>query len=162
MIKISKQNEAKLIVETDDRGYLRELYEYYSFFAEGYRFMPAYRNKIWDGKIRLFDLRNQQLPHGLLKQTHQFCSERGYKLKLDENVKHEWTPSGDLKKYIDGMSISINGKIISPRDYQLNAAIHGLRHRRCILLSPTGSGKSLIIYIMMRYYLDKLGRAYIN
>tara|TARA_R110000772_G_scaffold194614_2_gene305384 strand:+ start:11876 stop:13363 length:1488 start_codon:yes stop_codon:yes gene_type:complete len=155
MIKISKQNEAKLIVETDDRGYLRELYEYYSFFAEGYRFMPAYRNKIWDGKIRLFDLRNQQLPHGLLKQTHQFCSERGYKLKLDENVKHEWTPSGDLKKYIDGMSISINGKIISPRDYQLNAAIHGLRHRRCILLSPTGSGKSLIIYIMMRYYLDK-------
>lgn len=69
MIKVSKLNEAKLIIDSDDSGILRELYEYYTFYADGYKFMPAYRNKFWDGKIRLFDLRTQQLPYGLFVKT---------------------------------------------------------------------------------------------
>ena len=90
MIKISKLNEAKLIIESDDSGILRELYEYYTFFAENYKFMPAYRNKMWDGKIRLFDLRTQQLPYGLLTQTLTFAQERSYGVNLDSSIKHCW------------------------------------------------------------------------
>lgn len=153
MIKISKHNEAKLIVESEDSGILRELYEYYTFFAEGYRFMPSYRNKIWDGKIRIFDLRTQQLPYGLLKQTYEFAKERGYAISLDPTVKHEWPSKEDVTKYISELPLSVNGKVITPRDYQIYASIHAIRNKRSILLSPTGSGKSLIIYMLIRYFL---------
>ena len=155
MIKISKLNEAKLIIESDDSGILRELYEYYTFFAENYKFMPAYRNKMWDGKLRLFDLRTQQLPYGLLTQTLTFAQERRYEVNLDSSIKHSWKDRDEIKSYIDDLSLSVNGNTISPRDYQLHAAMHALIRRRCILLSPTGSGKSLIIYLCIRYFLHQ-------
>jgi superfamily II DNA or RNA helicase len=154
MIKVSKKNEARLIIESDDSGILRELYEYYTFFADGYKFMPAYRNKIWDGKIRMFDLRTQQLPYGLLNQTYQFSKERGYAISLDKGVTNPWVEKDDISNYISDLPLSVNGNIISLRDYQLDATIYALKNRRTILLSPTGSGKSLIIYLCIRYFLD--------
>jgi len=162
MIKVSKENEAKLIIECEDSGILRELYEYYTFYADGYKFMPAYRNKFWDGKIRLFDLRTQQLPYGLLTQTLDFATERRYDINVDESIRFSWPKKDDLKKYIEESHISINGKSINPRDYQLDAFIHAARHKRCILLSPTGSGKSLIIYLLVRYFLDNSNKGLIS
>ena len=162
MLKVSKENEAKLIIESEDSGILRELYEYYTFFADGYKFMPAYRNKFWDGKIRLFDLRTQQLPYGLLTQTLDFATERRYDINVDESIRFSWPEKDDLKKYIEESHISINGKSINPRDYQLDAFIHAARHKRCILLSPTGSGKSLIIYLLVRYFLDNSNKGLIS
>lgn len=154
MIKVSKLNEAKLIIESDDSGILRELYEYYTFFVENFKFMPAYRNKIWDGKLRIFDLRTQQLPYGLLNKTLEFAKERNYEVNIDSSIKYKWPEEKDLKHYIDKSNFSINGEAITPRDYQLDAFIKAVRLKRCILLSPTGSGKSLIIYSLIRYYLD--------
>jgi superfamily II DNA or RNA helicase len=42
----------------------------------------------------------------------------------------------------------------APRDYQYDAITHAIEKKRCILLSPTGSGKSFIIFNLMRWYLD--------
>ena len=39
------------------------------------------------------------------------------------------------------------------RDYQFDAFVECVRNRRILLLSPTASGKSLIIYALIRYYL---------
>ena len=87
MIIASKKDEAKVLLRCDDRGILLELSEYFTFYAEGYKFMPAYRNKMWDGKIRLFDSRSQTIPYGLMKRVAEFCYERGYELKADESLK---------------------------------------------------------------------------
>ena len=38
------------------------------------------------------------------------------------------------------------------RDYQTKAIAHAIRNKRCLLLSPTASGKSLIIYVLSRFY----------
>ena len=162
MLKVSKENEAKLIIESEDSGILRELYEYYTFFADGYKFMPAYRNKFWDGKIRLFDLRTQQLPYGLLNQTKEFAKERGYVLDATQLQHEEWPQTDALRKYVKETDISINGKSIDPRDYQLDAFIHAVSNKRCILLSPTGSGKSPIIYLLVRYFLDHSDKGLIS
>ena len=153
-IRILKHNEAQLVVDSEDQGIIREIYEYYTFYAEGYKFSPAYRNKYWDGKIRIYHLKDQRLPYGLLKQTYEFAQSRGYTIDLEDDVKHEWPERKDVEDYISNLSISIGSKFISPRDYQLDACIHAISHKKCILLSPTGSGKSLIIYIMGRYFLD--------
>lgn len=155
MLTAYKKDESKVLLRSDDSGILMELSEYFTFYAEGYKFMPAYRNKLWDGKIRLFDSRSQTIPYGLMKRVAEFCYERGYKLVYDETLKnHSFYEREDLEKFINESTISLKDKLIKPRDYQLDAIIHGIQNKRAILISPTGSGKSLIIYMMMRHYLS--------
>jgi superfamily II DNA or RNA helicase len=155
MLTAYKKDESKVLLRSDDSGILMELSEYFTFYAEGYKFMPAYRNKLWDGKIRLFDSRSQTIPYGLMKRVAEFCYERGYKLVYDETLKnHSFYERGDLEKFINESTISLKDKLIKPRDYQLDAFVHGIQNKRAILISPTGSGKSLIIYMMMRHYLS--------
>ena len=154
MIKARKKDEAKIILESDDSGILMELSEYFTFYAEGYKFMPAYRNKMWDGKIRLFDLRSQTIPYGLLRRVSEFCYERGYELNIDHTLKNYIDTKDALNDFIKSLNITIKGKKINPRDYQLDAFIHAAQNSRCILISPTGSGKSLIIYMLLRYFLE--------
>ena len=55
MIRVRKKNEAHLVIDSEDSGILMELSEAFTFYAEGYKFTPAYKNKWWDGKIRLYD-----------------------------------------------------------------------------------------------------------
>ena len=105
-----------------------ELSEYFTFYAEGYRFMPAYRNKMWDGKIRLFDLRSQTIPYGLLKRVSEFCYERGYELEVDYSLKNHIDNKNTLEDFIKSLNITIKGKKINPRDYQLDAFIHAAQN----------------------------------
>jgi len=43
----------------------------------------------------------------------------------------------------------------SPRDYQVEGVCDALKHNRKLLISPTASGKSLMIYSLVRYYVNK-------
>jgi superfamily II DNA or RNA helicase len=43
----------------------------------------------------------------------------------------------------------------APRDYQVEGVYDALRHNRKLLISPTASGKSLMIYSVVRYYVEK-------
>jgi superfamily II DNA or RNA helicase len=43
----------------------------------------------------------------------------------------------------------------APRDYQVEGVFDALRHNRKLLISPTASGKSLMIYSVVRYYVEK-------
>jgi len=54
-----------------------------------------------------------------------------------------------MMKFIDALNLPF--KI---RDYQFDAVCTGIQRKNAILLSPTGSGKSLIIYVLMRYLLS--------
>ena len=148
---ISKQNESFLHIECE-RSVEQELSEHFCFFVPGYRFMPAYRNRMWDGKIRLFDQRKKALYTGLYKYLAEFCETRDYKIVADESLSVLQTP--DIKYITDGLTLTAGSKPITPRDYQLDALEHALSHRKSLLLSPTASGKSLIIYMAIRAFLD--------
>jgi len=148
---ISKQNESFLHIECE-RSVEQELSEHFCFFVPGYRFMPAYRNRMWDGKIRLFDQRKKTLYTGLYKYLAEFCETRDYKIVADESLSVLQTP--DIKYITDGLTLTAGSKPITPRDYQLDALEHALSHRKSLLLSPTASGKSLIIYMAIRAFLD--------
>ena len=153
MFQVHKKNEVSLAIQSEDSGSLRELSEYFTFFAEGYKFMPAYRNKIWDGKIRLFNMRDQTLPHGLLEQFLKFSEERNYKVELPSEIATEKIVT-ECDEFIDDLPLTVGGDEIKPRDYQIDAVKHALHNQRSVLISPTGSGKSLIIYIMLRWFLE--------
>jgi superfamily II DNA or RNA helicase len=119
--------------------------------------MPAYRNRMWDGKIRLFDSRKKTLYCGLHKYLREFCDVRDYNLEVIESPQYGTLESSlepNLEGLLSNLSLSVNGADIIPRQYQLEGLSHTLSKEKSLLLSPTASGKSLIIYLAIRYYLD--------
>jgi superfamily II DNA or RNA helicase len=155
-IVVKKVNESVLKIGSDDHGILMEACEHFTFMAEGYKFMPAYRNKIWDGKVRLLDARNHTLPYGLLLELIKFANSRKYTVAIDVDIAQRVpTNKEHLVDYIKTLTITdSNNNIIAPRDYQVSAFAHALSEGRSLVISPTGSGKSLIIYMMVRWFLD--------
>ena len=150
-----KQNEAFLKFDCE-KSLAQELADYFTFFVPGYQFMPAYKNKMWDGKIRLADLRSYTIYYGLVPYIEKFCEERGYKLKINSpvNVTQSFSVE-EAKGFIENLHLD---KSIIPegvRDYQVKAFITAVRNKRMLLLSPTGSGKSLIQYLILRYLQGK-------
>jgi superfamily II DNA or RNA helicase len=154
MITISKIDETKIHLDSNDRGALMELHECFTFYADNYKFMPAFRNKTWNGKIHLFDSRAQTLPYGLLPETLEFAKSRGYDVTLDKGFLERSAPKKEeLERFVDELDIRSSGQRISPRPYQTSAFCHSLREGRSLVISPTGSGKSLIIYLLLRWRL---------
>ena len=154
-LTVQTKDAAFMYVDCDDKGIIQELAEYFTFFVPGYKFMPQFRNKLWDGKLRLLNLRDQSMYSGLYKHVCAFCAER--------NIQIEILPHDIFKTeaYLPGAHSNVDMSFIDefilpfpPRDYQLAAVKHGLENKRALMVSPTASGKSYIIYLMMRYYLD--------
>ena len=85
LIKLKKLNEVYLQVDTEP-GLKQELADYFTFMVPGYQFMPAYRNKMWDGKIRLLDYRNNTIYAGLLSHIEKFAQDRDYDIQYDSSI----------------------------------------------------------------------------
>ena len=143
---LHKLNEAYIKVECE-KSISQELSSYFSFRVPGYQFVPAYKNKLWDGFIRLYDLRTNQIYHGLVPYIEKFCAERNYTSEI--NFEISITESFSLVEAVDFVrTLNLPHEI---RDYQLNAFVQAVRNRRILLLSPTASGKSLILYVILRW-----------
>ena len=152
---ISKKNEVYLHVEAEIHVYY-ELADQFTFEVPGASFSPAYKKKFWDGKIRLFNIQNGQIYVGLLDKIVQFCKDHGYTYEFKDN-KHYGTPfevnptisKEGVKDYMNAISRH------KPRDYQIEGVYDALRHNRRLLISPTASGKSLMIYSIVRYFVEQ-------
>jgi superfamily II DNA or RNA helicase len=143
---LHKKNEVFIQFECD-RNIAQELSDYFTFYVPGYQFVPAYKSRLWDGKIRLADLRSFSIYHGLVPYIEKFCKERDYTLEIDSDVSTTENYSAiEAAEFVK--SLNLPHEI---RDYQLKSFIHAIRNRRILLLSPTASGKSLILYCIIRY-----------
>jgi len=156
-ISVRKLDHSNLHVDCD-YGIAAELKEFFSFFVPGYRFMPAFKRRVWDGKIRLYDANTGELPAGLYPQLKVFVDTRGYNLKnlrtkyglaTDENTINP----EEIFYFAD--TLNLPWKL---RDYQFTGIAHAIKNKRAILLSPTGSGKSLIIYYLIRWFLANFNK----
>ena len=152
---ISKKNEVYLQVKSEPHVYY-ELSDYFTFDVPGAKFMPQYRNKYWDGKIRLFSNHNGEMYVGLLDKLIRFCEDHEYTYEFIESnyyglpfeVNGMISKEG-VKDYITAISR------YAPREYQIEGVYDALRHNRKLLISPTASGKSLMIYSIVRYYVER-------
>ena len=152
MTQVTKKNEVFLRVDTE-ASTARSLSEHFTFEVPGAKFMPAYRNRIWDGKIRLFSPSNGELYLGLLSYLEKWLEDWDEPYEISEELKDEKQIDRPiLDGFIKGLKLKSRGKAIKPRDYQVDAVDFAIRKHRALLLSPTASGKSLIIYILVRYY----------
>ena len=152
---IGKANEVFLKINAEPHIQY-ELRDHFTFEVEGAKFMPQYRKRNWNGEIHLFDLRSKRIYIGLLDRIISFCERRDYTYKFIDN-EYYGSPfeinEGISKQGVkDYMSAICKHK---PRDYQVEGVYDALRHNRKLLISPTASGKSLMIYSLVRYYVDK-------
>lgn len=154
-IIITKKDEvyAKIICE---KYIAKELSEYFTFTVPGHQFTPAFRNRIWDGKIRIFQINTSLIYLGLVSNIEDFCKSRGYTFEYDAtkaDVEDEFS-SYHAKKFLESLNLHSRGNPIVAREHQIEAVRHAMQKRRALLLSPTSSGKSLIIYALFRQLHD--------
>lgn len=144
MIHIKKLNETYIKVDCND-SIAMELSNEFVFTVENYKFMNAYKFGGWDGKIRLFNLNKKTLYTGLKDKLIKYLSEQGYEYSLDSELNDVEYSAYDAKEFTDSFNTPFKMK-----DYQLKAFIAAIRKRRGLFISPTGSGKSFLIYNLMR------------
>lgn len=154
-IIIQKKNEIYLKIKAEPHIH-QELSQYFTFEVPGAKFMPQYRSKYWDGKIRLYSTHTGEIYVGLLDKIISWAKNYGYSVEF-ENNKFYGTPFEEnefisLEGVQDYMTRISNHK---PRDYQVNAVYDALKYNRKLLISPTASGKSLMIYSIVRYFTEK-------
>jgi len=150
--KVTKKDEVYLEVSAEPST-ARSLSDHFTFEVPGAKFMPAYRNRIWDGKIRLYSPQTGELYLGLLSYLEKWLEDWEEPYEISEELKDEKQLDREiLNGFINGLKLKSRGNPISPRDYQVDAVDFAIRKHRALLLSPTASGKSLIIYILVRYY----------
>ena len=154
-VKIFKKNEVYIKLKCEPH-ILYELQQYFTFEIPNAKFMPQMRNKFWDGTIRLLSVHTGEIYIGLLDKvvekiklhdyTYEFVNNKYYGLPFEVN---DYISYEGVKDYM--------GKICSyqPRNYQISCVHDALKYNRKLIISPTASGKSLMIYSIVRYFADK-------
>jgi len=153
-VVIKKKNEVFLQIECEPHV-AHELSDNFTFDVPGAKFMPQYRSKYWDGKIRLFNIQKNEIYVGLLDKVTSFCKRHDYEfefldskfygLPYEENDK---ISEEGVKDYVTAISK------YKPRGYQIEGISDALKRNRRLIISPTGSGKSLMIYAITRYHTE--------
>lgn len=154
IVKVKYLNET--FVQIDSNNVVaRELQERFTFDVPGAKFTPMFKKRLWDGKIRLYNYRYKTLFAGLVDELKRFCIDLSYKFEIDENVNK--INQYDVDSFLDGLDIFSRGEKLELRSYQRDAIRFGLSESRAILVSPTASGKSAIIYCLIKYLVEQLG-----
>ena len=152
---ISKKNEVYLTIQAEPHIYY-ELADQFTFEVPGAKFSPAYKNKYWDGKIRLFNTQTQQIYVGLLDKVIQFCTDHNYTYDFQPSKFYGLPFEVNEQISLEGVKDYMNAICkYSPRSYQVEGVYDALRHNRKLLISPTASGKSLMIYSIVRYFVER-------
>ena len=157
MIFVKQKDHVHMHVEASDEGITKEISDFFTFEVPGASFMPSYRNRHWDGKIRLYNLSRRELYVGLLPYLLEFAKQLDYPVRVEMGEIGEEMSRDEVKEFASRLKLHSNWKPIQIRDYQEDAVFDAINGGRTLLLSPTASGKSLIIYNLARYH-HALGR----
>lgn len=140
-----------------DAGLLQEITDRFTFYAKNYKYHPRFRARQWDGKVRLMSPFKPLLYCGLREELAKFCESRGYELRYEMDRSDTEFSLKEAEEFISTLDLpkELNGIPFEVRDYQLEAFVKAVRKNRLTLISPTASGKSLMIYMILRYFSEK-------
>lgn len=147
-VQIEKFNEAYIRIKCEPST-AQEISEFFTFEVPGAKFMPTVRNRLWDGRVRLFSPGTGKIYYGLLPYVQKFLKDQGHQVELTDDFDNEKIDPKFTYQFVRSIE---KGKFRA-RDYQLKAIHNIIQNHRGLILSPTGSGKSFIIYALVRYFL---------
>lgn len=127
-----------------------EIYDEFSFFVPGYKYMPMFKAGRWDGKIKLYDIRNRKFYIGLLPRLIDWCDTNGYTISIQDKDEFRKGNIYDEAQLEDIYKTSV----WVPKPHQKKAVEFALKNPKTLTMSPTASGKSMMIYLLMRYILE--------
>ena len=153
MIYVKKINEVWMFV-TADPSIEMELREAFTFEVPGFKYMPAYKQGIWDGMIRSYDINTKRMHCGLLANLRQFAEENKYGLDIDPDLEDTEFSVEYIEAWLDKQQIYLNGELLELRDYQHIAILNALHQKRMTLVSPTSSGKTAILYCISKFLME--------
>lgn len=159
-LTVEKISEVHLRVYGDP-GCEQELESFFTYEVPGARFTPKFKARLWDGKIRLYSIIRKTLYVGLFNYLVAFCERNNYELNFHSTDEYPkvYEPNDysmqDTTDFIKALNMHARGEPIPARDYQIEAVNYALNANRTVLLSPTASGKSFMIYCVMRHHLEE-------
>lgn len=152
-IDIQYFNDVHIRLRCHEQHVAQELSDYFCFEVPGAKFTPAYRHRMWDGRIRLFNYTSGLIYAGLLPYVLEYCKDRNIEISIAaECTKYlNDITRESVETFCRTLNIHSKGQKIEPYSYQIDGIHHALSSSRTLLLSPTGSGKSLVMYCLARY-----------
>jgi len=159
-VYIEYKNSAYIRVFADDSTE-RNISDYFTFEVPNARFTPAYKKRIWDGKIRLYNIHTKCIYAGLYEYLLEYCDQRNLSVKVDSRIpfnENKFSEKDIINYFEKELKPHSRGKQLQAHEHQVLGVMKALNLRRCLLLSPTASGKSLIIYSLLRYYQNIIGK----
>lgn len=128
--------------------------------VDGYKFMPAYKYGEWDGTIEYLHYRTGLVKLGLLEKTLELIEENGIEIDFyDQRIQENHFVGFarvEVEAWLKSQTVYSKGVKLQPRDYQLESVIQALTSKRLLIQSPTSSGKSLIIYLTIKFLLEQM------
>lgn len=160
-INIIKFNNSFARITSSDKGILRSLADGISRYVKDYIFQPKYKAGIWDGKIRYFNAKTGLILLGLVGKVLEFAKSHNYSISIDPDVQKSFNCEKFSKEQISQYAIDLlpsdgNGSQLEWRDYQIDAIATCVTRKRRLIMSPTSSGKSLIMYGACRFLIDNV------
>jgi superfamily II DNA or RNA helicase len=155
-INVIKINEVFVRVITEQDHINEEIHDFFTFMTPGHESNPRFRKHQWDGKTHLFNSRTRYLYAGLVRYLITFATTQKYSITFEAGIGMMNPVSlVETTDFIDSLKICHQGSVLAPRDYQVVGVAKSLRYKRMLLVSPTASGKSYIMYAIVRWLLDK-------
>lgn len=156
-VYLRKADNNYIKVETEEEVVYKKLWKRFSFEAPGKDFNPSYKARFWDGYIRLFSQKTGKIYAGLLLDLVGFGKDQGWDIRIDKALVHSFLRDVDetvVDKWLSGLNLSAHGKEITTRDFQNDLIKKVICGKRLAGLSATSSGKSLVIYCLVRWFLE--------
>jgi len=150
---ITSLNESFIKVTAEDDSCIEDIYQSFKYLDPTH--VPTKWNK-WDGTVRMYDKKTGKMQAGLLFILLRWLKESKYTYTVDpglqKNLINKITRA-EIQAWVDSLDISDeDGESISPYDYQVESLFLTVKYQKLTLLAATSAGKSLIIYLINRFY----------
>lgn len=156
MIYIKEINDVFIKVWSDQPHIEQELYDYFIIQLPA-QWLFVYKKgekqkkkKLVEQKVVLYKKQTKLVYRGLLNYVRQFAKDRNYPITYQSDFSYTDITREELADFIKMLKIPVD-----VRPYQFDAIFVALQQKRKTILSPTASGKSLIIYVVCMYCLYK-------
>jgi len=138
---------SRLVYSENELPTVQKIIDNLSPYTENYQFNVQYKAGIWDGKQYFFKIEDDNflIPKGLSKRVSK-TFDLEYK-EREDNLKFN---SNELSEFIDTLNLPFK-----PYEYQFNGVLEMLNDKRMVAIFATGSGKSLIAYIFLRFLISR-------
>lgn len=149
MVKIKYLgNYSSIQVEAPD-NIIYHLSKKIGWQTPGYKFTKAYKNYGWNGWTSYITGKGKA-PYGCIEAIIGVI-KRDFKetVFLDNELINEVYDYS----FINDIDIKINKEQVLLRQHQKEAFIWAVQHNRSVLVLPTSAGKTLITYLLCKYYL---------